>query len=62
MILLLGVGMNFIPLEFDADAEIVEVASQFPGIVPARTAGMPGAPIERHELDAFAVTPDQQVG
>src|SRR5690554_7194263 len=57
-----GIGRHLVTLELDADGEVVEGPALPLAVVPAGAAGVPGAAIEGHELDALAVAADQQVG
>src|SRR5688572_13939817 len=43
--------------EFDADGKIVAALAP----APARSAGVPGARLERHELDQLAITANQEM-
>ena len=58
LVLEVGVGNRVAALQLDTDGKII--TSFAPG--ESGISGMPGAPVERYELDYFAVAADQEVG
>src|SRR5690625_426349 len=60
-VLFVTIGVDLVTFQFNSHREVIQCLTHLPTIAPARTTGMPGTAVKRHELHTLTVTPNQQV-